>query len=194
VRFASGNGASRDVADWSVGLKPFGSVDQLLAALHGIDGRPTDDVVAALPHLLQTAELLERTHPDDDELIVAGLVHDLASALQIGCPDHADAGARLVAPVLGDRVAELVAGHADAKRYLVTVEPGYAGQLSVNSTATLVGQGGSMSRPEVERFAARSECPALVALRRADDAAKVPGLVTRPLAVWRPVLDRVAGR
>ena len=82
-------------------LTPFSSVDELLAALRSIDGLPTDDVVAALPHLLQTAERLDDDHGDDPELVAAGLVHDLASALEIGCPDHATAGAALVGPLLG---------------------------------------------------------------------------------------------
>ena len=173
-------------------LVPFSSVDEVIDALGSIDGMRTDDVVPALAHLLQTAEHLDADHPGDAELIAAGLVHDLASALELGCPDHASAGADLVRPVLGPRVAELVGGHTDAKRYLVTVEPDYASGLSDNSTYTLVGQGGPMSVDEVAGFAARPELVALVALRRADDAAKIPGAPTRPPEGWRPLLERVA--
>jgi gamma-butyrobetaine dioxygenase len=171
---------------------PFSSVDELLAAMAGLDGLPTEDVVAALPHLLQTGELLASSEPGDPELIAAGLVHDLASALDPGCPDHAAVGARLVRPLLGDRVAELVAGHAEAKRYLVTVDPGYRAGLSSNSTMTLVGQGGDMDRRERDAFAARPDAGALVALRRADDRATDPAATTRPAAAWRPLLEQVA--
>jgi hypothetical protein len=59
-----------------VPTQPFSSVGHLLAALGSLDGVPSDDVVGALPHLLQTAELLEGAAPDDRELIVAGLVYD----------------------------------------------------------------------------------------------------------------------
>ena len=173
-------------------LAPFTSVDELLAAMAGLDGLPTDDVVAALPHLLQTGELLEWSDPGDPELIAAGLVHDLASALELGCPSHADEGARLVAPLLGTRVAELVAGHTDAKRYLVTIDPGYSAGLSANSTMTLVGQGGPMDDAERDAFAARAEVDALVALRRADDLAKDPVATTRPVRAWRELLEEVA--
>jgi predicted HD phosphohydrolase len=173
-------------------LAPISSVDELLTALESIDGMPTEDVVAALPHLLQTAEVLQTHHDDDPELVAAGLVHDLASALEVGCPDHAAAGAALVRPLLGARVAELVAGHADAKRYLVTVEPGYMDGLSANSTFTLVGQGGEMGVDEVAAFASRAEVGALVALRQADDSAKNPAAATRPVEAWRPLLERVA--
>ena len=139
-------------------LAPFSSVEDLLSALESIDGLPTEDVVAALPHLLQTAEVLDADHGDDPELVAAGLVHDLASALELGCPEHAAAGAALVAPLFGPRVADLVAGHAEAKRYLVTVEPDYALGLSANSTFTLVGQGGTMDGDEVAAFAAPARC------------------------------------
>ncbi len=172
---------------------PFASVDEIIEVLESLDGLASDDVVAALPHLLQTAERLDRLGPTDVELVAAGLVHDLASALDIRQPDHATAGAALVGPLLGPRVAELVGGHTDAKRYLVTVEPSYADGLSANTTFTLVGQGGSMTPAEVEAFERRRECAALVALRRADDAAKVPGATVRPPAEWRPLLEAVVG-
>jgi gamma-butyrobetaine dioxygenase len=175
-------------------LAPLTSVDDLLDRLRSLDGLPTEDVVAALPHLLQTAERLDAADTADAELVAAGLVHDLASALELGCPDHAAAGADLVRPLLGPRVAELVGGHTDAKRYLVTVDPGYGEGLSENSTFTLVGQGGPMGTDEVAAFASRREVTALVALRRADDAAKVPGAPTRPVDAWRPLLEQVAAR
>ena len=172
---------------------PFATVDQLVAALERLDGVPSDDVVAALPHLLQTADLLADTVPDDPELIAAGLVHDVASALGVA-GDHARVGAALVRPLLGDRVAALVAGHTDAKRYLVTIDPTYAEGLSENSTYTLVGQGGPMSAVERHAFEVDVEAEALVALRRADDRAKEPGRPTRPPGEWRSLLDQVALR
>ena len=122
-------------------------------------------MVPAVAHLLQTAERLAATAPDDPELVAAGLVHDLASALDPDCPDHGPSGADLVRPLLGPRVAALVAGHTDAKRFLVTVEPGYADALSGTSTFTLIGQGGVMAPREQERFAGPRR------LRRADPAA-----------------------
>jgi predicted HD phosphohydrolase len=175
-----------------VRTEPFSSVDSLLGALESLDGEPSEDVVAALPHLLQTAERLASTHPHDAELIVAGLVHDLASALDPGCVDHAAVGSVLVEGLLGRRVATLVAGHTDAKRYLVTTDASYAGRLSANSTTTLVGQGGPMTGGEVTAFKARPEWTSLVDLRRADDAAKVPAAQVQPAEAWRPLLDEVA--
>ncbi len=171
---------------------PVRSVDELIDLLERLDGQATSDVVAALPHLLQTAEALARTDAGDPELVVAGLVHDLASAVDPGCPDHGPAGADLVRSLLGARVATLVAGHTEAKRYLVTVEPTYAGTLSQNSSFTLIGQGGPMDRAELDHFEGGPDFDALVRLRRADDAAKVPGAAVRPAAAWRSWLDQVA--
>lgn len=176
-------------------MTAFTSIDELLGALDRLWDESSDDVVAALPHHLQTADRLAAVHGDDPELVAAGLVHDLASSLQPGCADHGRVGATLVAPLLGERVARLVAGHTDAKRYLVTVEPAYAAGLSSNSTFTLIGQGGTMTPGEVEEFRQQADVDALVALRRADDAAKVPGQPVAPLMSWRPLLERVvAGR
>jgi predicted HD phosphohydrolase len=172
-------------------VTPFASVDELVEALTSVADEPSDDDVPALPHLLQTAEQLESEFPEDPELIAAGLVHDIASALQIG-GDHARIGSLLVAPLLGSRVGDLVGGHTDAKRYLVTVEASYARRLSPNSTYTLGLQGGRMSEDEVAAFRDRVDYEALVALRRADDAAKVPGRSVRPVAQWRPLLEDVA--
>ncbi len=170
----------------------FTSVDQVLDALAGLDGVRGDDVVPALPHLLQTADRLAAGHPDDPELVAAGLVHDLASGLDPAVADHARAGAALIEPLLGRRVAHLVAGHAEAKRYLVTTEPGYGQALSENSTFTLVGQGGPMAATELEAFEADPDSIALVALRRADDAAKVPDAPTTAVSDWRDLLEQVA--
>ena len=51
-----------------------------------------------------------------------------------------------------------------------------------------------MTGDEVRAFARGPHCAALVALRRADDGAKVPGRAVRPLGEWRAVLDEVARR
>ena len=168
-------------------------MDEVVDTLQRLDGRPTEDVVAAVPHLLQTAERLARDHPDDPELVVAGLVHDLATCLEPGCPDHASAGAELVAPLFGPRVAELVGGHTDAKRYLVTVEPTYAGGLSDNSTFTLIGQGGTMTADERAAFERRNEFEGLVRAtprRRPGQGARRRGPPS-PTA-WRTWLEQVA--
>lgn len=151
-----------------------------------------------LAHSLQCAENLAVASPDDDELQVAGLVHDLGTILQPGRPaTHARTGGDAVRDLLGARVADLVARHDLAKRYLVTADPGYRGELSDQSVATLAIQGGVLEDEERVAFEAAADFDACVTLRRADDAAKVPGRVVRGLDEWRSTLtdlsQQVAG-
>jgi predicted HD phosphohydrolase len=80
-----------------------------------------------LDHALQTAELREE-FPDDNELAVAGLVHDIDHLLPgVADAEHAVAGAEAVRVALGERVAGPVGLHVEAKRYLVARQGAYAG-------------------------------------------------------------------
>jgi predicted HD phosphohydrolase len=151
-----------------------------------------------LAHSLQCAENLAAASPDDPELQVAGLVHDLGTILEPGRPaTHARTGGDAVRDLLGDRVADLVTCHDVAKRYLVTTDPGYRSELSDQSVVTLAVQGGDLDHDERVAFEAMPDFDACVTLRRADDAAKVAGRVVRGLDAWRPTLTdvnrRVAG-
>lgn len=174
-------------------VEPFGDVDELTAMLaagaSGTDGEEVD----ALSHHLQCATLLAARAPDDVELQVAGLVHDVASTVWPGRPaTHARAGGALIEPLLGRRVAWLVAHHDEAKRYLVTTEPDYRDRLSPTSVLTLEAQGGLLDEEERVALAAAADLDALLALRRADDDAKVPGRAVPALDTWRARLDEVA--
>jgi predicted HD phosphohydrolase len=172
---------------------PFRTVDELLHVLD--DPVVGDDVVAALAHHLQCAALLAEDAPGDVELQVAGLVHDVASSMDPRpAGDHAAIGAELVRGLFGDRVADLVGGHVDAKRYLVTVDPGYRAVLSEGSTATLALQGEQLTPAEFDAFERAPLRDDWVALRRADDRAKVPGAAVPGLDRWRAVLDGLASR
>lgn len=170
------------------------TVDDLLARLeqgrHQSDGESVD----LLAHGLQCAALLAYEAPHDVGLQVAGLVHDLGTLLEPNRPaQHARTGAAAVEPLLGARVAALVGAHDEAKRYLVTVEPGYAASLSPRSAATLRAQGGPMSARERAAFARRPDLDDLLRLRRADDAAKVPGAFVPGLEEWADALHALAG-
>lgn len=197
VENAPNDGAPDDGAPddgTSTELTPFSTVAGLADALRTAEGAPSDELLPIGLHLRQTAEILAAAHPDDPELVAAGLVHDLATALDPHCGDHARVGAALVAALLGAWVAHLVAGHAEAKRYLVTVDGSYAATLSPTSTLTLAVQGGTMTAPEADAFRADPEWASMVAMRRADDAAKDPRRAVRPLSAWRSVLEEVAAR
>jgi predicted HD phosphohydrolase len=155
--------------------------------------RPVEDGAAYshLDHALQTAALLQ--DEQDDELIVAGLVHDIGHLLPgIGDAAHAEAAAAGVRRSLGERVAGLVGLHVAAKRYLVAGPGRYGGGLSAGSVASLAVQGGPMSSDERVGFEASPLFAPAVALRQADDQGKVDGLVVDGLAVCMEVVRRVA--
>ena len=180
---------------------PLTSLDDLLALLgqaHGLHDLG-DGGVSITDHGLQCAHQLAQERPDDVELQVAGLVHDvgwLERSPDGWCVDPAAAhdarGAEMVGPLLGERVAALVGGHVDAKRYLVATDAGYRSRLSPASVATLSFQGEAMDAAEVAEFEARADCADLVALRTADDAAKVVGVDVGDLDRWRPALADLA--
>ena len=171
-------------------------VEAFAAFLAGLDGvfdapPPEGDPVDLLAHGLQCAHVLRADYPDDLGLQLAGLVHDVGHAVGGGDPDHAKTGAAAVRPVLGDRVAELVALHVEAKRYLAATEE-Y--ELSPASRLSLRRQGAAMSEPEIVRFEALPEAAAAIALRRADEAAKVVGAVVPGLETWIPRMRDYVGR
>jgi len=171
----------------------FAGVGGLLELLDAARLEHAGEPVDLLDHGLQCAARLERTAPEDLELQVAGLVHDLGAVLDPDRPDlHARIGADAVRGVLGGRVADLVAGHDEAKRYLVTTDAGYRQRLSAHSRATLRLQGGLMDPDERARFLAHPDADALVLLRWADDVAKVPGAPVPGLDHWTLALYAVA--
>jgi predicted HD phosphohydrolase len=164
-------------------------VDEFLAWLAALDGvfdapPPEGDPVDLLAHGLQCADVLRSGNPDDLGLQLAGLVHDIGHAVD-GARDHARAGAEEIRPLLGDRVADLVALHVDAKRYLAATED-Y--ELSPASRLSLARQGSAMTPDEVAVFRADPLAEAAVTLRRADEAAKVVGRDVPGLEFWAPLM------
>lgn len=177
-------------------LEPSADVDELLALLE-TTGRAertaAGERVGALAHGLQCAHELALAAPDDLEMQVAGLLHDIGHELAPGDDaGHGRAGADAVRPVLGDRVADLVELHVPAKRYLVSVDPTYDDVLSDVSRRTLERQGGPMTPAERAVFAGHPCAADALELRRADEAAKVPGRVVPGLERWRPLVRLLA--
>jgi len=155
----------------------------------GDDGDP----LPVLDHSLQCAVLLADERPDDLELQVAGLVHDVGHRLQPGAAAaHAVIAADAVRGLLGERVAALVELHVPAKRYLVTVDPAYRDTLSDGSTVSLARQGGELSAAERAALEADPHLADALSLRRCDERAKVVGLEVDGLARRRPVVEHVA--
>lgn len=171
-------------------------VEHLFTLLAGGDGRiesvdADGHLVDQLQHAVQTAAVLEAGGADD-ELVVAGLLHDIGHLLPDGfhLDDHEVVGGQLLRPLLGDRVAAIVELHVPAKRWLTTVE---AYELSAGSELSLEAQGGRMDDHERAAFETSPHHLDAVRLRRADEAAKVPGADVPGLDHWRPLVARVAG-
>jgi predicted HD phosphohydrolase len=172
--------------------EPIETLDALLQLLEASATHADEEDVDLLAHALQCAQRLREVAPDDVELQVAGLVHDIGTALVPDAPErHARIGADVVRPLLGMRVARLVGGHAEAKRYLVAVDASYRAALSDRSIVTLAAQGGPLDARAATAFRRGRDAEGLVELRRADDRAKVAGAVVPGLEAWRPVIDAV---
>lgn len=158
------------------------------------------EAVSQREHALQAAHFA-RLAGGGPALVVAALLHDVGHLLHDlpdDAPDrgvddrHEDRAARWLARRFGPEVVEPVRLHVAAKRYLCAVEPGYHEALSVPSRVSLRLQGGPMSPDEAERFAAGPHAAAAVALRRCDDAAKVPGLAVAGIEEYVDAIERVA--
>ena len=171
------------------------SVMELLQLLEALGSVPSEDIdgLSELDHGLQCAHRLARRRPLDIELQLAGLVHDVGH--QFGPDDrHGDIGGDLVRPLLGERVAALVAAHVPAKRYLVATDTRYARRLSSISSATLTVQGGPLVEAEAVAFRSLPCFEDAIELRRADDGGKVPGRKVPGLDRWvEPLVERARG-
>lgn len=155
------------------------------------------EAVSQAQHALQAAFFAERAD-SPAALVAAALLHDVGHLLH-SLPDDApergidDRHEALAAAWLeqrfGPEVVEPVRLHVAAKRFLVATDPDYLRQLSPPSILSLALQGGPMSPDEVREFESNSFCASAVALRRWDDAAKIPDLVTPSLEHFAKHLD-----
>lgn len=170
--------------------EPLVSVEAVWAALQAQKGMSDGEAVDLWTHQVETAAILA-AQGADDELVVAALLHDLGDG-RVSEAEHAPWGAALVRRLLGERVAWLIATHAESKRYLCTIRPAYYATLSPVSQRTLERQGGRMTPEEVATFAAHPWAGDAVRMRLADDAGKDPAMTLPPLAPFRAALERVA--
>jgi len=174
-------------------VKGPGSVTDLIALLALGAGVRDEPELDGLAHALQCGAILRAEHPADLELVVAGLVHDIADIVYPDDhTDHDRRGAELIEPLLGARVARLVGAHVLAKRYLVTIDPAYRAGLSLRSAQTLSTQGDALADVDLAALAADSDLAAIVELRRADERAKDPTARVPELETWRTILATVA--
>lgn len=157
------------------------------------------EAVTETEHALQCAHLAEKSGGDDD-LIAAALLHDLGHLLH-GLPEdiaekgldgrHEEDGAGWLNGHFGPAVVDTIRLHVAAKRYLCAVEPDYGTGLSPSSQRSLRLQGGPFTLEEVNQFEQEPWFRSAVAVRRLDDAAKVPGLAVPGLEHYRERLQAI---
>lgn len=173
-------------------LSPFTTTDEAWAALVEQQGMNDGEPVDLWEHQVQTAERLERLGADE-ELIVAGLLHDLGDG-RVAEAAHAPWAAALVRPLFGERVSWLIGAHADAKRYLCTADSTYWDTLTPLSKQTLIAQGGLMTPDELATFRAHPYAEDALLLRQCDDGGKNPAYQVQQPERFRAMLDRVAAK
>ncbi len=184
--------------------------EKLIELISGIFGRAgtrpyQDGGVTMAEHMLQTAALAEGAGAPP-HLVTAALLHDIGhfgtdfpqndlegkhtAMLGAECDRrHEEAGARLLAPFFTPDVTEPIRLHVAAKRYLSAVEPGFLEKLPPQTAHTLSLQGGPMPPDEVTAFEANVAAKDAVKLRRWDEGAIVPGLVTPDFDHYRPLIE-----
>ena len=154
--------------------------------------------VNQLQHALQSAALAQQQGGNAD-LIVAALLHDIGHMIhdlgqdpsRDGIDDtHEELAAAWLQPHFGPAVTEPVRLHVPAKRYLCATEPDYFGKLSEDSVRSLVLQGGLMSPAELKAFEALPYWRDALHLRRIDDTAKDPLMVTEPFTYFLRFIDQ----
>jgi gamma-butyrobetaine dioxygenase len=153
--------------------------------------------VTETEHALQCAHLAAQSGAGS-EVVAAALLHDIGHLLH-GLPEnvakqgidgrHELAGADWLRRYFAPAVVDPIRLHVAAKRYLCAIEPDYLSGLSDASRLSLRLQGGPMSAKEAARFESEPGFRSAIAVRRWDDAAKVPGLVVPELEHYRSCLE-----
>ena len=152
--------------------------------------------VSQLEHALQTAQQAMDAEGSKEE-IIAALLHDIGhiwpdddSVLtEVGVIEHDRIGSEVLHSLgFSDGVAQIVAGHVAAKRYLVANDEDYASKLSDVSVESLRLQGGPMSAEESALFSQAPWSDEKISVRVWDDQAKTPGTPVSPLETYRDLL------
>lgn len=177
------------------------SLAEVFALLRSAGGRRYGgEPVSHREHALQCATLA-LDQGEHVTLVAAGLLHDVGHLLSdadtpvtptlAGIDDrHEVGGPTWLAPLFPPAVLLPIRWHVDAKRYLAATDLAYLEALSADSQRSLVLQGGPMDSASQSRFLARPYAQEALRLRRLDEAAKRPGMPTRPLEALAGVLER----
>lgn len=171
---------------------PTTTCEAVLVALRNTARLTTSGGQTVLDHSLQTADLLRQAFPDDVELQLAGLLHDIDSVMSCHPSKHGVAGAEFLAPVFSPDIVGLVRLHVRAKRYLLAVDPEYRARSSAESEAMLRVQGLPLSPEQIAAFENEPLARRAVMLRRADEQARRPGGRVSTVLGWVALLHENA--
>ena len=168
-------------------------IDQILDLYQRLGEATYGEQITQTEHAVQCARLAQQAGADA-ELLSAALLHDIGHLLdevdgEHGNFKHDSLGAKFLARDFGPAVSEPVRLHAQAKRYLCTVESDYYQCLSPASKFSLEKQGGLMTIAEVEAFQQEPYFESAIALRRWDDQGKDEQLSADSVATFRDVLQ-----
>lgn len=147
--------------------------------------------VSQIEHMCQCAELAEAAGANE-ATILAAFFHDIGHLCEFAFPkdglrhmdrfgiiDHEKLGGKyLRSKGFSQDIANMVASHVEAKRYLTFKDPEYYNLLSEASKNTLIHQGGIMTKSEALAFESDPLATNYVALRRWDEQAK---MINKPL-------------
>jgi putative nucleotidyltransferase with HDIG domain len=160
------------------------------------------EAISQLEHALQCAKFAADSGADDDTILGA-MLHDighlpmeidqdensLSRMGDVGVHQHEHIGASwLLRLGFSQKVANLVRGHVQAKRYLVWKHDSYAAKLSPASKRTLEYQGGPMSDAEGLAFEKSELFRPILKLRSWDDKAKIVGAKVPDLDHYMPMM------
>ncbi|XP_045176199.2 2-amino-1-hydroxyethylphosphonate dioxygenase (glycine-forming)-like [Mercenaria mercenaria] len=144
--------------------------------------------VTKTQHSIQCAMCAERDGATSEE-VVAAFLHDVGHLIgmdkglpemvtdgrNIGTKDHDIVGGQyLLNKGFPKFICDIVAGHVQAKRYLVYKYTDYYEKLSEASKQTLVHQGGTMSEEEANTFEQSKAFQTILRMRNWDEKAKDP--------------------
>ncbi len=179
-------------------MTAMNSIDEIIELMNSSsDQEYIGEPLSQLDHALQCAHQAALAGADM-ELMLAALLHDIghlclphgAQMDGLGIVDHESIGAAyLIEHGFSLRLASLVKGHVDAKRYLCYRHPSYNEKLSDASRRTLIYQGGPMNSEQALGFESDELFKAALQLRTWDEAAKDPDAKVPQLSCYRPMLD-----
>jgi len=151
-----------------------------------------EEAVTQLSHALQAAQQAH-LYSDDEEIIIAALLHDIGHMI-LARPDVWDPAAKgedvtddnglqseqhewvgyhyLIRHGFSQKIADLVLGHVQAKRYLTYKDAAYYDRLSYTSRMTLIGQGGPFTAAQAQAFEQNPLYQVKIRMREWDEAAK----------------------